>query len=417
MQKVFKLNSLYGDERAFTLVELLIVIAILAVLSVAVVLVLSPAELLKQGRDSTRMSDFAAIATAMSLFTIDQPSGFTGTSSIVYVSIPDTSATCVNLGLPTLPSGWTYACASTSTYRNVNGTGWIPISLNVIAAGAPFSVLPIDPINTTSSGNYYTYVVSGQTYETTTLFESAKYQAQEAKDGGVDPAQYESGSSLTLSPFTHGMVGYWKFDEGSGTSALDSSLYGNVGVMYSSTTLTDIHTSSGCKVGGCASYNGIDNMILAQGGTTMIPAGGSITVMAWAYKTISGTKTLGHSNGPFFLDMGTVMGGSTEIYNGSAWGGVVSSQPISTSTWYHLAITYAASGGRISNYLNGALDGTGTIAGGVGQALSCVGIGYSSNGGCNGVKAGFFGGLIDEFRIYNRALSAAEILALYNATK
>ncbi|MFA7201381.1 MAG: type II secretion system protein, partial [Candidatus Paceibacterota bacterium] len=43
--------------RSFTLIELLIVIGILAILTAAVVIVLNPTELLKQGRDSTRMTD------------------------------------------------------------------------------------------------------------------------------------------------------------------------------------------------------------------------------------------------------------------------------------------------------------------------------------------------------------------------
>ena len=55
-------------KKGFTLIELLIVIAILAVLSVAVVLVLNPAELLKQARDSTRISDMAAINSASYLY-------------------------------------------------------------------------------------------------------------------------------------------------------------------------------------------------------------------------------------------------------------------------------------------------------------------------------------------------------------
>jgi len=41
---------------AFTLIELLIVIAIIAILSIVVILVLNPAQLLKQSRDSNRVS-------------------------------------------------------------------------------------------------------------------------------------------------------------------------------------------------------------------------------------------------------------------------------------------------------------------------------------------------------------------------
>ena len=37
--------------------------------------------------------------------------------------------------------------------------------------------------------------------------------------------------------------------------------------------------------------------------------------------------------------------------------------------------------------------------------------------GNNPVNNGYFPGIIDDVRIYNRALSAAEILAIYNATK
>ncbi|MFA7202022.1 MAG: type II secretion system protein, partial [Candidatus Paceibacterota bacterium] len=43
------------SKSSFTLIELLIVIGILAILTAAVVLVLNPTELLKQGRDSKRM--------------------------------------------------------------------------------------------------------------------------------------------------------------------------------------------------------------------------------------------------------------------------------------------------------------------------------------------------------------------------
>ena len=57
--------------KGFTLIELLIVITILAILATAVALVLNPAELLKQGRDSTRLSDLAVIQSALALYVAD----------------------------------------------------------------------------------------------------------------------------------------------------------------------------------------------------------------------------------------------------------------------------------------------------------------------------------------------------------
>src|ERR1700733_4058065 len=97
-----------GMRRAFTLIELLVVIAIIAVLAVVVILTLNPAELLKQSRDANRISDIATINQSLALYLEDVGGGM-GTSSILYPSLPDSSATstvgdqCQAAGLPTLP--------------------------------------------------------------------------------------------------------------------------------------------------------------------------------------------------------------------------------------------------------------------------------------------------------------------------
>jgi len=92
------------NQRSFTLIELLVVIAILAILTVAVVLVLNPMEFIRQSRDSARLTDLSTLNKALVLYQVDGKTSF-GSSSVVYVSIPDSTSTCGNLGLPLLPSG------------------------------------------------------------------------------------------------------------------------------------------------------------------------------------------------------------------------------------------------------------------------------------------------------------------------
>ena len=81
-------------QKGFTLIELLVVIAIIAILAVVVVLTLNPAELLRQARDSNRVSDFATMKSALSLYATDVSTstwmgGGTSTSTI-YTSGPTT---------------------------------------------------------------------------------------------------------------------------------------------------------------------------------------------------------------------------------------------------------------------------------------------------------------------------------------
>jgi uncharacterized protein (TIGR02145 family) len=191
-------------NKSFTLVELLIVIGILAVLSAAIVVVLNPAELLKQARDSKRLQDLASIEGSINISQAIYPGIDLGTASTVYISISDTTSTCANLGLPDLPSGWTYNCVTSANLINTDGTGWVPVNFqdtNLVGV-IQLVALPIDPTNTTSTGLYYTYTKGS--YELTTLLESSKYQIQvAAKDGGLLNTVLEkrsSGLSYSLTP-------------------------------------------------------------------------------------------------------------------------------------------------------------------------------------------------------------------------
>lgn len=184
-------------KQGFTLIELLITIAILAVLATAVIIIINPSEFIKQGRDSTRFSDLATINKALGLVLADNASADFGDSTKVYVSIPDTSSSCASLTLPSLPSGLSYACASTSTFRNTDGTGWIPVDFTTFSGSSPLAILPVDPINTDTSLNYYTYIPGGS-WKLTATVESTKYEEKSQRDGGLSDGAYEIGSDLEL---------------------------------------------------------------------------------------------------------------------------------------------------------------------------------------------------------------------------
>ena len=181
---------------AFTLIELLVVIAIIAIIAVVVVLVLNPAEILRKGRDSNRLSDLPTLQTALSVYAEDM-GGSLGSSSVTYVSIPDPTATttagtdCSGIGYP-FTGGGSFHCAASSTFRRVDGTGWIPINLKKESFGSSLGSLPIDPINTTSSNSYYSYQTDGSTFKITTLPESQAYTAQ----AGTNANLFNHGTNL-----------------------------------------------------------------------------------------------------------------------------------------------------------------------------------------------------------------------------
>ncbi|MFA6198740.1 MAG: prepilin-type N-terminal cleavage/methylation domain-containing protein [Candidatus Paceibacterota bacterium] len=183
---------------SFTLIELLIVVGILAVLVASIVVILNPTQLLAQARDAKRLADTVALNKAMGVLQAIQPPISLGTASTVYISIPDTSATCTNLGLPSLPSGWVYSCVSSTNPQKSDGTGWIPVNFN-IAGGALLPTLPADPVNATTSNNFYAYTPQANgIWEVSVPLESTKYIPQGSTDGGTNSVRYENGNNLTL---------------------------------------------------------------------------------------------------------------------------------------------------------------------------------------------------------------------------
>lgn len=182
------------NKKGFTLVELLIVIGVLGVLSAAVVVVLNPAELLRQARDSQRLQDMSTINSALALYVTDYTSAAI-TATTFHSGITTTAWTC---GGDT-PAG---RSATQATAQAVDSTGWVDVNFGNITGGSPLAVLPVDPTNDIT----YHYCYEGHTTETWELgayMESTKFSASgnsdvETTDGGDDDAQFEIGTDPAL---------------------------------------------------------------------------------------------------------------------------------------------------------------------------------------------------------------------------
>jgi prepilin-type N-terminal cleavage/methylation domain-containing protein len=396
---------LLRPRRAFTLIELLVVIAIIAILAVVVVLTLNPAQLLAQSRDANRVSDLATLNSAIGLYQTDVPSGNMGTSSVIYTSLPDASSTCGTQGLLTLPSGYTYHCASPTTYRTTNGTGWIPLDFQNISSGSPFGSLPTDPTNQSSSGLYYTYTTNGSQYQILAPMESQKYK-------GTINGPLGNGVDIQGSYQVSGPVGYWPLDEGSGTIAYDRSGNGNNGTWQGTAAY-----APGSVESSAASFNG-SNYIEIPNPQNGILDSPNMTVVAWIDPlTISGSSHTGiiakGNAGPEDYLFGLWPGGDLKLsYNDGSWHDFQSGIVPALATWQQVAwVVHAGSG--VDFYVNGFYKQT--ISGSIALPTTSYPL-WLGTTAPNSADAKF-NGLMNDVRIYDRVLSPREIQTLYYAGK
>jgi type IV pilus assembly protein PilA len=160
-------------QKGFTLVELLVVVAIIAVLAGVVIVAINPAALLQKSRDATRLQDVENIHKAMSLALAD---------SEITLSATGVCGTCDSL-------------AGTQA---VDGTGWVKFTIPVGKTGLAkyLPALPTDPLN--SAANVYTFGGTLTGYEINTVLESPDNIAKMSTDGGNAAAVWEIGTSLTI---------------------------------------------------------------------------------------------------------------------------------------------------------------------------------------------------------------------------
>ncbi len=199
-----------------------------------------------------------------------------------------------------------------------------------------------------------------------------------------------------------GLVAAYSFNEGSGTIVADASGNANTGTISGATWNTN------GKYGKALHFDGVNDRVVINASPSL-NLSTAMTLEAWV---ITGTSQSGwrtiivHEPVAYYLhasnNSGALRPAGGGIFNGSeTYIGAPTSIPL--STWTHLALTY--DGAMLRLYVNGT-----QVANKVRTAPIQTNSSPITIGG-NGAYGEYFKGRIDEVRIYNRALSAAEIQA------
>ncbi len=207
-----------------------------------------------------------------------------------------------------------------------------------------------------------------------------------------------------LSPIPpSGLVGWWRFDEGSGTLAGDSSGNGNTGTIFGCSWVSG-------KYGDALSFDGLTSYV--DGGNNLVFNSNTFSIALW-FKT----TTVAPSFQSIFTKSGVasdfdlqIEGSTLKFYISQSTNLAISySTPIVINTWYHVVISDGGTGANnLKMYVNGVEVASESPTGSRATNSNNVQIGKSAVWGGR-----YFNGVIDEVRFFNRALSAAEIQTDY----
>ena len=199
---------------------------------------------------------------------------------------------------------------------------------------------------------------------------------------------------------TSGLVAAYGFEEGSGTVAADSSPAGNGG------TLSGPTRSTAGRYGGALSFDGSNDMVTVADSSSLDLATG-MTLEAWVRPSVTSGewRTVVIKEQPAALVYALYSGEgnarpSVHAFTSREYD-TRGSSTLALNTWSHLAATY--DGATLRVYVNGAQVSSRALTGAMRVSSGALRIGG------NAIWGEYFKGLIDEVRIYNRALTAAEI--------
>jgi hypothetical protein len=222
-------------------------------------------------------------------------------------------------------------------------------------------------------------------------------------------------SSTTLVP--NGLVGYWPMDGNS----TDMSGNGNSGSLIGMSTSTSPVAG---KSGQALNFGTVAGTYIKLASPTSMNFASNFTLSAWIkpgqlrnYNIIAVRGPGGGTGSDFEWYLTTTsMIFNTNHTNGGTFSQSFVSVP-AAGTWSHVAVVVTNNSLRF--YINGVQQGAAQAMSNPLATLSEWDIGYMpvNNGFTSTDLLRTFGGGIDDFRVYNRALSAQEVAQLYVASK
>ncbi len=243
------------------------------------------------------------------------------------------------------------------------------------------------------------------------------------RDNGLKIIEGEEG--VLGEDIVSGLVGYWKFDETTGTTAYDVSPNNNKGTLTNSPSRTE---TTSCKIGRCLSFDGSDDFVDMGFPSSSLSFQNNVFTFAFWMKSNATTS----DNTPGFAVLGKREGSGLYEYSISrepsdsagagrfkfyAWtssgSGVYNTTTAAfDNNWNHYVWT--ADGTNAYVYRNGILV-TGPISRNGSNTMSNTTSPLKIGRGGDANPIVFFDGLIDDVRAYNRFFSASEAFQLYTS--
>jgi len=222
---------------------------------------------------------------------------------------------------------------------------------------------------------------------------------------------YTASYTVVANPLPSGLVAGWNFNETSGTSAQDISGNGNT-----ATLVNGVARTTG-NYGGGLTLDGVNDYITAPNSSSLNIAGSGLTLGMWINPQASGSDAVvlgkfwnATMTSPYYQYGLELTGGTIpNFFIGSSGGPLSASMgsALPLNQWSYLAVVF--DGSQVRYYVNGALVTTASLSATITARNNGFQIGADNN------IQQFFNGSLDEVRIYDRALTAQEVLTDMNS--